>query len=324
VLRHLDTTTHPDLIVGTDTGDDAAVWRRPDGRALVSTADFFTPIVDDPRIWGRIAAANAASDVYAMGGTPLFALNLVVWPRDLLSLDLLGEVLAGGADAARAGGWTVAGGHTVDGPEPMYGQSVTGEVDERRILTNAAGRAGDVLILTKPIGTGLLATAVKRSNPADIAPGGVMAGTYRAGVAEMMRLNDVAAQVAVGAGATGATDVTGFGLLGHLHKMALASGLAAAIDVASIPLLPGIDALLEGGFVPGGSVRNLEWVTPHLSGGTDDQRLVLADAQTSGGLLFGCAPDAVGAALERLVDTGHRAAAIGEFLPGDPGTITLA
>lgn len=309
--------------MGTDTGDDAAVWRRPDGRALVSTADFFTPIVDDPRTWGRIAATNAVSDVYAMGGTPLFALNLVAWPRDELSLDLLGEVMAGGADAAQAGGWVVAGGHTVDGPEPMYGQAVTGEVDANRILTNASARAGDTLILTKPLGTGLLATAVKRSDPLDIEGEGPLAAGYRAGVTEMTRLNDIAARVALAAGAEGATDVTGFGLLGHLHKMGVGSGLQARIHADAVPLLPGTLDLLDAGFIPGGTVRNLEAVDEHVTGGTDDQRLLLADAQTSGGLLFGCEPGQVTLALAELADAGHQAAAIGELHDGTPGAIVI-
>lgn len=309
--------------MGTDTGDDAAVWRRPDGRALVSTADFFTPIVDDPRTWGRIAATNAVSDVYAMGGTPLFALNLVAWPRDELSLDILGEVMAGGADAAQAGGWVVAGGHTVDGPEPMYGQAVTGEVDANRILTNAGARAGDTLILTKPLGTGLLATAVKRSDPLAIEGEGELAVGYRAGVTEMTRLNDIAARVALAAGASGATDVTGFGLLGHLHKMGVGSGLQARIHADAVPLLPGTQDLLDAGFIPGGTVRNLESVAAHLTGGTDDQRLILADAQTSGGLLFGCDPGQVTMALAELADSGHDAAAIGELHDGTPGAIVI-
>lgn len=309
--------------MGTDTGDDAAVWRRPDGRALVSTADFFTPIVDDARTWGRIAATNAVSDVYAMGGTPLFALNLVAWPRDVLPIDLLGEVMAGGADAAQAGGWVVAGGHTVDGPEPMYGQAVTGEVDANRILTNATARAGDTLILTKPIGTGLLATAVKRSDPLAIGSGGDLEATYRAGITEMTRLNDIAARVALAADAEGATDVTGFGLLGHLHKMALASDLQARLHAEAVPLLPGTRDLLDAGFIPGGTTRNLEYVQDTISGGADDDRIILADAQTSGGLLFGCEPSKVPLALAELADAGHTAAAVGELHEGESGLVVI-
>ena len=324
MLRHLDNSSHPDLLVGTGTGDDAAVWQLSEGRALVSTADFFTPIVDDARIWGRIAATNAASDVYAMGGRPLFGLNLVAWPRDELSLDLLGEVMAGGQDAAQAGGWVVAGGHTVDGPEPMYGQALTGEVDPAHMLTNATARAGDTLILTKPLGTGILATAVKRCEPLDVATGGRFEATYRAGVTEMSRLNDIASRVAVAAGATGGTDITGFGLLGHLHKMAEASNVQARVHVDAVPLLPGIRTLLDEGYIPGGTTRNVEYVNEVVRGGTAEEHILLADAQTSGGLLFGCAPDQVALALAELADSGHDAAAIGELFDGDAGLITLS
>jgi len=289
----------------------------------VSTADFFTPIVDDARVWGRIAATNAASDVYAMGGKPLFGLNLVAWPRDELPLELLGEVMAGGHDAAQAGSWAVVGGHTVDGPEPMYGQAVTGEVHPGRMLTNATARPGDTLILTKPLGTGILATAVKRCEPIDIGTGGRFEATYRAGVTEMSRLNDIASRVAVAAGATGATDITGFGLLGHLHKMAEASNVRARIHVAAIPLLPGIQALLDEGFIPGGTTRNVEYVADFVRGGSTDDHILLADAQTSGGLLFGCAPNQAALALAELADSGHDAAAIGELVDGDAGLITL-
>ena len=167
-----DHRDHPDLVVGLGTNNDAAAWRRPDGSIILSTADFFTPILDDPRVWGQVAAVNAASDMYTMGGTPLFALNLVAWPRDLLPLELLGEVLAGGVQAARDGGWAIVGGHSIDGPEPMYGMSVTGETHADRLLTNAAARPGDALVLTKPLGTGLLATAVKRSDPTRSQPVG--------------------------------------------------------------------------------------------------------------------------------------------------------
>jgi selenide,water dikinase len=299
------------------------VWRRPDGRALVATADFFTPIVDDARTWGRIAAVNAASDVYAMGGIPLFALNLVAWPRDVLPLDLLAEVLAGGADAAVAGGWVVAGGHSVDGPEPMYGQSVVGELVGDAPLTNRGGRAGDALVLTKPIGTGLLATAVKRS-PADaVAAGGPLAEAYDAGVTEMTRLNDVASRLALELDADAATDVTGFGLLGHLHELATASGLAATVSSGAVPLLPQTRGLLADGHVPGGTLRNVEHLTPHLDGGDGDTRIVLADAQTAGGLLVALPAGRADTLTARLVDAGHRAARIGELTTGEPGRITI-
>ena len=300
------------------------VWRRPDGRALVATVDFFTPIVDDARIWGRIAAANSASDVYAMGGVPLFALNLVVWPRDLLGFDLLGEVLAGGSEVAAEGGWVVGGGHSVDGPEPMYGQAVVGEVDPARMLTNAGGRAGDALVLTKAVGTGIITTAVKRGEPADVRPGGRLAEAYETAVAGMARLNAVAAEVAVAAGASAATDVTGFGLLGHLHKLALASGLRAVVEADAVPVLPGARDLRADGFVPGGTVRNLDFVRPHLRGAPLEGTLtLLADAQTSGGLVFACPPDAAAEAVARLAGTGHAAAVIGALSAGTPGEIEV-
>ncbi len=310
-------------MVGSGTSDDAAVWRRPDGRALVSTADFFTPIVDDPRAWGHIAASNAASDVYAMGGTPLFALNLVAWPRDRLPLEILAEVMAGGSDAAAEGGWIVAGGHTVDGPEPMYGQAVTGEVETTGILTNVGARPGDVLILTKALGTGILATAHKRSGPEEVAPGGSLAVTYAEAVASMKRLNAEAARVARWAGARAATDVTGFGLLGHLSEMLGGGGISATLDAAAVPLLTGVVELVEAGFVPGGTMRNLEHLARRLSGGGETTRILLADAQTSGGLLMAVAAERAGETVARLLDTGHAAAVVGEILPGEGGiTIT--
>ena len=310
--------------MGTETGDDAAVWRRPDGRALVSTADFFTPIVDDAFTWGRIAAANAASDVYAMGGTPLFALNLVAWPRDVIPLELLAEVMDGGRATAHEGGWAIVGGHTVDGPEPMYGQAVTGEVDPDRILTNAQGRAGDVLILTKPLGTGLVATAVKRLEPDAVAPGGRIAAVTAAAIDAMTRLNGDAAAVALDAGATGCTDITGFGLLGHLGKLASASRVGAIIEFDAVPLLDGVASLFDDGFIAGGTTRNLEYARPFTSGDADERTLtLLADAQTSGGLLFGCAPARVSDALARLADSGHRAAAIGRLTADNVGQILI-
>lgn len=313
-------------MVGTDTSDDALVWRRPHGPALVATVDFFTPIVDDPHLWGQIAAANSASDIYAMGGLPLFGLNLVAWPREKLSLDLLGEVLAGGALSAAKGGWVVAGGHTLDGPEPVYGQAVVGEVDVDSVLTNAGGRPGDALVLTKAIGTGLVATAVKRLPASETAPGGPWFDAYEAAVASMTLLNHEAALAAGASRATAATDVTGFGLLGHLHKLALGSGLAAHIDVDAVPVLPGAWRLLDEGFVPGGTLRNRDFLRPWVDAGADDERVLtmLTDAQTSGGLMFTCPPEAATEAVARLVDSGHSAAVIGRLAEGRPGSIRLS
>ena len=324
-MRTLPAQSHENLIVGTETGDDAAVWRLGAGRALISTADFFAPVVDDPFTWGRIAAANAASDVYAMGGTPRFALNLVAWPHGELPLEILAEVLAGGTAAAEQGGWAVVGGHTVDGPEPMYGQAVTGDANEESVLTNASARPGQSLVLTKPLGTGLLATAVKRSEPEAIDVGGWLEGTYAAGVAEMIRLNEEAASAAQEAKATAATDITGFGLLGHLLKLAAASRTGAVIHAEAVPTLPGAWQLLDQGFAPGGTARNLDHVRPHLKGSNDQRMLtMLADAQTSGGLLFCCSSSAADDAVRRLTATGHTAAVIGELTATEPGTLVVS
>ncbi len=302
--------SHPDLLVGSATGDDAAVWRLDADRALVATADFITPVVDDARTWGRIAAANSVSDVYAMGGRPLFALNLVGWNVDELPTELLGEVLAGAAEVAAECGFVTVGGHTVDDPEPKFGLAVVGEVHPDRMLTNAGLRPGDALVLTKPLGVGIIATAIKR----DQASPEVAA----AAVASMTRSNAEAAAAALDAGATGATDITGFGLLGHLGRMAEESGVDATIDAGAVALLPGARALAEDGYVPGGSRRNLDWVAPHLDTGAVDELtvLLLADAQTSGGLLFGAEPHRARRAVGELVATGHQAAVVGRAVAG--------
>jgi selenide,water dikinase len=318
VVGTLAPAGHPDLLVGADTADDAAVWRLSDDRALVVTTDFFTPVVDDARTWGRIAAANAVSDVYAMGGTPMLALNIVAWNVDALGLDLLGEVLEGGASIAAEAGFVVAGGHSIDDPEPKYGMAVIGEVHPDRALTNAGLRAGDVLVLTKPLGVGIATTAVKR--------GVATAELTDAAVGSMTRLNDHARDAAVAAGATGCTDVTGFGLLGHLRRMATESGVAAQIDVDAVPVLDGTRELLADGVVPGGSLRNLEHVRASVDVGAHDDAtaLLLADAQTSGGLLFGAADaGAAEEAVRSLTATGHTAAVVGRVTAGEPGTITL-
>ncbi|MFD8804672.1 selenide, water dikinase SelD [Streptomyces sp. NPDC059597] len=265
-----------DLLVGLEHGDDAAVVRLSGGLAAVATADFFTPVVDDPYDWGRIAAANALSDVYAMGGTPLVAVNLLGWPRDVLPFDLAREVLRGGMDVATEAGCAVGGGHSVDDPEPKYGMAVTGVVDPDRLLRNDAGRAGVPLSLTKPLGLGVLNNRHKSTGE-----------VFPQAVETMVALNRDAARAALDAGAVCATDVTGFGLLGHLFKMARASGVSAVIDSAAVPYLAGaVDAAREG-YVSGGTRRNLDWVTPYTDFGDADEltRLLLADAQTSGGLL---------------------------------------
>jgi selenide, water dikinase len=266
----------PDLLVGLETGDDAAVIRLDDETAIVVTTDFFTPVVDDPYDWGRIAAANALSDVYAMGGRPLVALNLVGWPRDVLPNEMLREVLRGGLDIARQAGCHLSGGHSIDDPEPKYGMAVTGVVRPDRLLRNDTAKPGDPITLTKPLGVGVLNNRHKQTGE-----------VFTEAVATMTMLNDAAAASAVKAGATCATDVTGFGLLGHLHKVARSSGVTAVVDTASVRYVDGARDAAEAGFIPGGSQRNLDWVRPHLDPGTAPELdvMLLADAQTSGGLL---------------------------------------
>ncbi len=275
IVRGLTGAPSPDLLVGLDDGDDAAVVRIDAHTAIVHTADFFTPVVDDAYDWGRIAAANALSDVYAMGGRPIVAVNLLGWPRDLLPLELLREVLRGGLDIARLAGCHVGGGHSIDAPEPLYGMAVTGLVDPEHLLRNDSARAGTPISLTKPLGVGVLNNRHK-----------VTGEHFPQAVASMVALNAAAGADAVAAGIVAATDVTGFGLLGHLHKMARASGVEAHIEAAAVPYLEGAREALRDGFVSGGTRRNLDWVRPFLdSQVSDDELLLLADAQTSGGLL---------------------------------------
>ncbi len=275
VLGGLVPASGPDLLVGVETGDDAAVVRIEGGRAVVLTTDFFTPVVDDPYDWGRIAAANALSDVYAMGGEPLVAVNLLAWPRDRIPFDLAADVLRGGADIAREAGCHLAGGHSVDDIEPKYGLAVTGLADPDRLLRNDSGVAGVPITLTKPLGLGVLNNRHK-------ATGEVFPDAVRV----MTTLNRDASRAALASGARCATDVTGFGLLGHLFKLCRASGVSALLDSAAVPYLEGTRESMDAGFVPGGSRRNLDWVRPHLRSTADDgELLLLADAQTSGGLL---------------------------------------
>ncbi|GAA3680692.1 selenide, water dikinase SelD [Nocardioides ginsengisoli] len=276
-VRGLVGQAGPDILVGVDDGDDAAAVRVRDDLAVLSTADFFTPVVDDAYDWGRIAAANALSDVYAMGGRPVVAINLVGWPRDVLPMELMREVLRGGLDVAAEAGCPVIGGHTIDDPEPKYGMAVTGIADPDRLLRNDAAVAGLPLTLTKPIGVGLLNNRHKQTGE-----------VFPAAVELMASLNRDASAAALAAGARAATDVTGFGLLGHLHKLCRASGVGAVIDRDAVPVVEGALDALAAGYVSGGTRRNLDWVRPHLRPGvgvTDDDLLLLADAQTSGGLL---------------------------------------
>jgi selenide,water dikinase len=289
-----------ELLVGLEDGDDAAAVTLRDGLALIATTDFFTPVVDDPYDWGRIAAANALSDVYAMGGRPVVALNLLCWPRDLLALELAAEVLRGGLDVADTAGCHVAGGHSVDDPEPKYGMAVTGTADPAQLIRNDAGRAGLPLSLTKPLGLGVLNNRHK-----------VTGEVFDQAVATMATLNAEASAAAVAAGIVAGTDVTGFGLLGHAYKLARASGVTAVIDSAAVPYLDGAREALRDGFVSGGTRRNLDWVTPETDPGSvgEDERLLLADAQTSGGLL--------------LVGEIPGAPVIGELVPAEGKTLRL-
>ncbi len=269
--------------MGIGTNDDAGVYRLSEGRALVQTVDFFTPIVDDAFDWGRIGAANALSDVYAMGGQPLTALQLIGWPRDQLSFELAGEVVRGGAAVMAEAGCTIVGGHSVDALEPWYGFAVTGLVD--RPITNAGAQVGDLLVLTKPIGTGVITTALKEGN----CPPEVLAEA----VESMTTLNAAAAGSLMALGVHAVTDVTGFGLLGHLVEMLDASSVGAVLDPGAVPLLPGARELCAAGAYPGGSRRNLTAIRPRLVGDTDEITLqLLADAQTSGGLVAALPPGA--------------------------------
>jgi selenide,water dikinase len=266
-----------EVLVGLDDGDDAAAVLLREDLAVLSTADFFTPMVDDAYDFGRIAAANALSDIYAMGGTPVVALNLVGWPRSVLPMELMSEMLRGGLAVATEAGCPVIGGHSIDDPEPKYGMAVTGVAHPERLLRNDAAEAGLPITLTKPIGVGLLNNRHKQTGE-----------FFEAAVASMTALNKDAADAALAAGARAATDVTGFGLLGHLHKMMRASGVGAVIERSAVPLVDGAAEALRDGFVSGGTRRNLDWVRPHVSAEasvSEEDLLLLADAQTSGGLL---------------------------------------
>lgn len=304
-----------EVLVSAETGDDAAVYLLPGGQGLVATVDFFTPIVDDAYDWGRIAAANAFSDVYAMGGRPAIALNLVSWPVDDLPLELLGRILQGGQDVAAEAGAVVVGGHSITDPEPKYGMVALGFVDPTKIVRNSTAPAGAQLFLTKPLGLGIVTTAIKR--------GTASGEQVRAAVDLMATLNADASAAMVEAGAEAATDVTGFGLLGHLHKTLAASGVAAEIEASAVPLLDGVLELARAGVVPSGTRRNHAYLEGSVDWDelTEPEQLVLADAQTSGGLLI-AATDG-GRLSEALSMRGIRAAEIGLTTAGSPGTISV-
>jgi selenide,water dikinase len=300
---------HPDLLVGVSTGDDAAVYRLTDGLAIINTLDFFPPIVDDPYDFGVIAVANALSDVYAMGGKPLLGLNIVCFPEDVPK-DVLVQILKGGADKAQEAGVVIGGGHTIIDKEPKYGMAVTGVIAPDSIMTNANAKQGDALVLTKPLGTGIITTAAKAQR-AD-------AAVIRGAVESMATLNRDASESMLQVGANSCTDITGFGLIGHLNAMMFASATTAHLQLSAIPLLPGARELAEQGNVPGGTARNLDSVSqetkwhPDITG---EDHLLLCDAQTSGGLLISLPQARVGQLVQALEAKGVLAAVIGSVGP---------
>jgi selenide,water dikinase len=294
---------YPDLLVGIEHGDDAAVYRLNESQAIVATTDFFMPIVDDPYEFGRIAATNALSDVYAMGGRPLFALAIVGMPIGKLPNDVIRQILAGGEAVCKAAGIPIAGGHSIDAPEPIYGLVGIGVVDPRRVKTNAGGQAGDVLILGKPLGVGIYSAALKKE--------ALSPEQYAAMIAATTQLNTAGAELAGLDGVHALTDITGFGLAGHLLEITRASKLAARVEFARLPLLPGVAELAQAGVTTGASQRN--WASygseVQLDGIADWQQAVLTDPQTSGGLLVSCAPDARQAVLDLFQRHGFAGAA---------------
>jgi selenide,water dikinase len=317
VLRHVPGTLDPRILVGAASRDDAAVYRIAPDRALAVTVDFFTPIVNDAATWGAIAAANALSDIYAMGARPLFALNLVGWPREQLPLELLGQVIDGARSISDRAGCPMLGGHSIDDPEPKFGMVVVGEVHPDRMLTVDRGRPGDLLVITKPLGTGILTTALKRGILDD--------SDLDQAVRVMTTLNDAAARAALAHGVTAATDVTGFGLIGHLRNLVDASGVGARIDVSRVPTLPGAVELAAQGAVPGGTRRNLASIPAEWGDDVSEmERLLLADAQTSGGLLLAVPEDRVRGLLHALTQAATPAGRVIGELTADAGVIRVS
>jgi selenide,water dikinase len=301
--------TDPNVLVSAASSDDATVYRLADDQAVVATIDYITPVVDDPYLFGAIAAANALSDVYAMGARPIFALNVVNFPRDTLPLEQLGQIVRGGADKAAEAGVPILGGHSVDDPEPKYGLVAIGMVHPEKFVSNRGARSGDVLVLTKPLGTGIITTALKQ--------GAAAAETVQAATDSMATLNRDAAEAMLAVGANAATDVTGFGLLGHLMEVLRASEVGARLDSAAVPLLPEVAELASRGFVPGGTRRNREALGDHVfwAGSVDETtRTILCDAQTSGGLLISVAGERCERLLEALEARGVKGMAIGEIV----------
>lgn len=298
--------------MGASTADDAAVYRLNDQIAIVQTVDYFTPVIDDPYTFGQITAANALSDIYAMGAKPLLVLNIVGFPVKLLSMDVLVEILKGGADKVKEAGAIVAGGHSIEDNEPKYGLAVTGIVHPDRVITNAGARPGDALILTKPLGTGIINTAVKGKLADD--------GARRAAINVMTALNDRAARVMIASGASACTDITGFGLLGHLYEMLAASGVGGRVFLKDVPVLEQVRSLASMGIVPGGAYRNLEYLKEWLrwDNHIDElEMLILADPQTSGGLLMAVAADQAEQTVRALEEEGVTGVRIGEIIQSD-------
>jgi selenide,water dikinase len=307
-LARLAPTSDPRLLVGPETLDDAAALRLSDDLALLFTADFITPLVDDPAQWGRIAATNAISDIYAMGGRPLAALNLVCW-SNCLPVEMLGDVLAGGAAAAAAAQCLVVGGHTIEDKEPKYGMAVVGTAHPDRILRNQGARPGDLLYLTKPLGTGIITTAIKA--------GLARAEEIEAAVLSMTTLNRAAAEAAIAATARALTDVTGFGLAGHLTEMlGPAAGLGVELSVRALPLLPGVREQMNQGMIPAGAYRNRDAYRQRVAvsqGVPGDLEMLLYDPQTSGGLLAAIPPDSAGRFESEASQRGVNIHRIGQF-----------
>lgn len=306
-----------EVVVATDTRDDAAVYRLPDGTGLVQTVDFFTPVVDDPFDWGRIGCANAVSDVYAMGGRPVLALNIAAWPVEELPLEMLGLVLEGGAKVAAEAGVSIVGGHTIHDPEPKYGMAVTGFVDLDRLVRNSTAPPDARLFLTKPLGIGLITTALKRGEASE--------DQVTVAVDTMTTLNREASEAMVAARVAAATDVTGYGLFGHLHFMLAASGVSAQIEASAVPLLPGTLELATRGTIASGSRKNHAFLRDHVEWGElpDAEQIVLADAQTSGGLLIAAAGEQAEVLLEELARRGVAAWEIGRTLEGSAGRVSV-
>jgi selenide,water dikinase len=312
VLRHLPPIVDPKVLVGTSTSDDAGVYALAPDLGLVATVDFFTPIVDDPRAFGSIAAANALSDIYAMGGRPLFALNVAGFPRETLPLEILGEIIAGAAAKAAEAGIPIIGGHTIDDPEPKFGLVVIGRVAPTQVVRNVGARPGDRLFLTKQLGSGIVATAIKR---------GLASADLIERVTQVMSTLNRAAAEAMGlVSPHAATDITGFGLLGHLWEVASGSGVGARVDAGWVPVIPEVWDLARRGVIPGGTRRNMATLTNRVrwgNGTTDLDQIVLSDAQTSGGLLIAVSPEQAKTLREALEERGCVAAEIGEIVEGD-------